>query len=421
MRTTIDYGIDLGTTNSSVAVLDGNDVRIIRNNENFEYTPSAVWIDRNGRLHAGRTAYEQLDRDPENAHAEFKLQMGTSQPRTFSRSGRQMKPEELSAEVLKQLRADVPRARNGESMESVVITVPAAFEAPQCEATKIAAQLAGLTQTPLLQEPVAAALAWGFQSKKDKVFWLVYDFGGGTFDAAVVSIRDGGIQVVNHGGDNHLGGKLIDWAIVDELLVPALTKERSLSDFRRGNPKWRAAFAKLKLEAEKAKIRVSNDESALIHSDFLCNDDRGEPIEFDYELHRVDVEALMAPLVLRSVNICRRVLSEKRLAPGNIEKVLLVGGPSQAPYLRQRLADGVEGLGIAVDFSVDPMTAVARGAAVFYGPHRVECGSVPLGAGVYGLDLDYKPAWLGPRARYRWAGSRLPRGLCPLGARWSSP
>jgi molecular chaperone DnaK len=395
MRTTIDFGLDLGTTNSGVAVLEGNEVQVIRNNENFEYTPSAVWIDRNGRLHIGRTAYEQLDRDPENAHAEFKLQMGTSEARAFSRSGRRMKPEELSAEILKQLRADV-LGRRQENIESVVITVPAAFEAPQTEATMAAARLAGLKQTPLLQEPVAAALAWGFQTKQDKVFWLVYDFGGGTFDAAVVSIRDGGIQVVNHGGDNHLGGKLIDWAIVDELLVPALTKDRPLTDFRRGNPKWRSAFAKLKLEAEKAKIRVSNDESAPIHIDFLCNDDRNEPVEFDFELRRVDVEALMAPLVLRSLNICRKVLLEKRLAPGNIEKLLLVGGPTQAPYLRQLLADGANGLGIALDFGVDPMTAVARGAAIFSGTQRVECGPQPVKIGEYGLELDYKPVGSDP-------------------------
>ena len=395
MRNTIDFGIDLGTTNSAVAVLEGNDVQVIRNNENFEYTPSAVWIDKNGRLYAGRQAYEHLDDDPENAHAEFKLQMGMGDPRIFSRSGRQMKPEELSAEILKMLRADVLKRRN-ENPQSVVITVPAAFELPSCEATKAAAQLAGLTQTPLLQEPVAAALAYGFQSKQDKVFWLVYDFGGGTFDAAVVSIRDGVIQVVNHLGDNHLGGKLIDWAIVTELLVPALTKNRPLTDFRRGNPKWRSAFAKLKIRAEQAKIRVSNDDTAPVQQEFLCNDDRGEPVEFDYELRRADVEKLMEPLVLRSINICRKVLSQKRLAPGNIEKILLVGGPTQAPYLRRRLADASEGLGIALDFSVDPMTAVARGAAIFSGTQRVEGMSQPVKAGEYALELDYKPVGSDP-------------------------
>lgn len=389
MRTTIDFGIDLGTTNSAIAVLEGNDVQVIRNNENFEYTPSAVWIDRNGRLYAGRQAYERLEDDPDNAHAEFKLQMGSSEARTFVRSGRQLKPEDLSAEILKSLRSDALRRRR-ENPEAAVITVPAAFELPQCEATKAAALSAGLKQAPLLQEPVAAALAYGFQSKQDKAFWLVYDFGGGTFDAAVVSVRDGVIQVVNHRGDNHLGGKLIDWAIVTDLLVPALTKDRPLSDFRRGNPKWRAAFAKLKFEAEKAKIRVSDNESVPIEIDALCKDDRGDTVKFHCELYRGDVEKLMEPLVLRSINLCRAVLSEKRLAPANIEKILLVGGPTQAPYLQQRLSDPREGLGIALDFSVDPMTAVARGAAIFSGTQRVDAAPQPVKAGEYALELDYK-------------------------------
>lgn len=412
MRTTIDFGIDLGTTNSTVAVLDGNEVQVIRNNENFEYTPSTVWIDKNGRLFVGRQAYERRESDSENAQAEFKLQMGSGETRRFGR-GREMKPEELSAEILKSLRSDVLRRRN-ENPQAAVITVPAAFELPQCEATKKAAQLAGLTQSPLLQEPVAAALAYGYQSKQDKVFWLVYDFGGGTFDAAVTSIRDGVIQVVNHGGDNHLGGKLIDWAIVDELLIPALAKNRKLTDFRRGNPKWAAAFAKLKYAAEQAKIRVSNDETAPILIELLCNDDRGEPIEFEYELKRTDVERMMEPFLLRCINICKKVLTEKRLAPGNIEKILLVGGPTQAPYLRHRLADAGEGLGIALDFSIDPMTAVARGAAIFAGTQRVEVGTRTVKAGEYGLELDYKPVGSDPEPM---VGGRVltSSGPIPLG------
>ena len=278
-RTTIDYGIDLGTTNSSVAVFDGTVAQVIRNNNNSECTPSAVWIDKNGRLFVGATAYDRLEQDPQNSFHEFKLQMGTDTTCKFLQSGKSMRPEELSAEILKSLKADVYRVKS-EDMRAAVITVPAAFELPQTQATNKAAQLAGLSQIVLLQEPVAAAMAYGFQSKSDKVFWLVYDFGGGTFDAAVVSIRDGVIQVVNHGGDNHLGGKLIDWEIVDQLLVPALLKERKLSDFRRGNPKWLKAFAKLKGKAEEAKIQISNNESAPVTIDFLCNDDKGEPISF---------------------------------------------------------------------------------------------------------------------------------------------
>jgi molecular chaperone DnaK len=317
--------------------------------------------------------------------------MGKDTEYVFARSGRRMKPEDLSAEVLKALKADVAQ-RTGEDIQAAVVTVPAAFELPQCEATKRAAQLAGFTLSPLLQEPVAAALAYGFQSESDKVFWLVYDFGGGTFDAAVIQVRDGVIQVVNHGGDNHLGGKLIDWEIVEQLLIPAVTKEYRLTDFRRGNPKWTAAIAKLKLHAEEAKIRVSRDESAEIVTDFLCQDDRGEPVRFEYELKKPDVERLAEPFIRRSINIGKKVLTGKRLGVADIEKVLLVGGPTLTPYLRRLLADRDEGLGIPLEFGVDPLTVVAQGAAIFAGTQRIEgIAPPPVAAGQYAIQLEYKP------------------------------
>lgn len=390
-RATIDFGIDLGTTNSSIAVLRGIEGEVFKNNEGVEYTPSVVWIDKNDRLFVGRRAKERLEDDRDNAFCEFKLQMGTPTEYVFARSGRRMKPEDLSAEVLKSLKGDV-KQRIGEDVQAAVITVPAAFELPQCEATKKAGQLAGLTLSPLLQEPVAAALAYGFQSESDRVFWLVYDFGGGTFDAAIIQVRDGVIQVVNHGGDNHLGGKLIDWEIVEQLLIPAATSQYRLTDFRRGNPKWIAAIAKLKLKAEEAKIQVSRYESAEIIIDFLCQDDRGEAVRFEYELKKSDVERLAEPFVLRSINICKKVLAEKRLGVGNIEKVLLVGGPTLMPYLKERLADRNEGLGIPLEFGVDPLTVVARGAAIFAGTQRPE-GIAPrvVAAGQYAIELEYKP------------------------------
>src|SRR5204863_3659948 len=138
--------------------------------------------------------------------------------------------------------------------------------------------LAGISFSPLVQEPVAAAMAYGFQSESDRVFWLVYDLGGGTFDAAVIKMREGMIQVVNHGGDNQLGGKLIDWAIVEQLLVPAVIRQRKLSDFRRGSSRWKPAFAKLKLAAEQAKIRVSREASVEISIDPLCVDEKGDRV-----------------------------------------------------------------------------------------------------------------------------------------------
>jgi molecular chaperone DnaK len=388
-RATIDYGIDLGTTNSEIALFNGTAPEIIKNNEGTECTPSAVWIDSKGRVKVGKQAKQRLDDDAENAFCEFKLQMGNHTEYTFARSGRKAKPEELSAEVLKSLRADVQRLR-GEELSAAVITVPAAFKLPQCDATNRSARLAGFQFSPLLQEPVAAAMAYGFDSKSDNVFWLVYDLGGGTFDAAVIQVRDGVIQVVNHGGDNHLGGKLLDWEIVEQLLIPAVKRKAPNVDLRRGNPKCLAAIAKLKLAAEEAKIRCSAEQTAEILLDLNVD---GRTIDFDYELNKRDVERLAEPLILRSVNVCRRVLAEQNLGTDHVERVVLVGGPTMMPYLRQRLADKKDGLGIPLEFSVDPLTVVARGAAVFARTQRLEhVGPIVAKRGEYVIQLEYKPA-----------------------------
>lgn len=387
-RLTIDFGIDLGTTNSSIAVLDGNETRIVENNEGQKYTPSVVWIDKKERLYVGRRARNQMESDSENAFGEFKLQMGSSRAYRFKNSGREMKPEELSAEIIKSLREDV-RQHLGEEIQAAVITVPAAFELPQCKATMQAARLAGLTDSPLLQEPVAAALAYGFQRDEKKTFWLVYDMGGGTFDAAIIHVHDGNIQVLNHGGDNHLGGKLVDWSIVDSLFAPALQKEYSLEQFDRGNPKWRMAFAKLKLHAEEAKIHLSRYDTTQVFIDPLCMDDNGEWISFDFELKRSDLESIVAPYIERSVHICQKVLSESQLSAGDVEKIILVGGPTQSPLYREILNDR---LGIAIEYGVDPLTVVSRGAAVFAGTQRPSSSQTRASEnGKYRIELDYNP------------------------------
>jgi len=390
-RATIDFGIDLGTTNSSIAVLEGTQVRVIKNDVNSEITPSVVRIDKRGELYVGLRAYEQLEFDNENAYGEFKLRMGDKQQvYHFAASGRQMSPEELSAEVLKELRADV-KQHMGEEVIAATITVPAIFAQPQCEATKRAAQLAGLSFTPLLQEPVAAGLAYGFQSKSDRVFWMVFDFGGGTFDAAIIQVREGTIQVVNHDGDNQLGGKLIDWAIVNQLLIPALQQEYALPDFRRGNPGWNAAFGKLKQEAEKAKIVLSRRTETEISIDPLCQDEQGKPVRFEYELHRSDIEPLIEPFVERALNKCRNALEQARLSTGDIEKLILVGGPTLTPIFREVLSDKLR---IPLEFSIDPLTVVACGAAIFAGAQQIPEDIVPpapVRAGQYKLELNYEP------------------------------
>ena len=389
-RLTIDFGIDLGTTNSSIAVLEKSGPRIIRNNDNQQFTPSTVWVDKNAALRVGMSAKERVFSDPENGAAEFKLMMGKDYTKRMARLDRSFRPEELSAEVLKSLKDDVKR-ETGEDLSAAVITVPAAFDQPESEATRRAAQLAGITLSPLLQEPVAAALAYGFQHEHKNVFWLVYDIGGGTFDAAVIHVRDGIIQVVNHGGDNDLGGKLIDWAVVDQLFLPELQKNFNLQDFRRGNKKWQSAFAKLKLQAEKAKIALSKDVSYEINGEFICVNDSGEPVQLDISVARSELERLLTPLVAKSVNICRKVLEEQHLGAADISKVILVGGPTVTPYIRQVLPDAKHGLGIPIDFSMDPLTVVAQGAALFAGAQKLARPATPSRLGEFSLNLEYKP------------------------------
>ncbi|MDH4240110.1 MAG: Hsp70 family protein [Phycisphaerae bacterium] len=391
-RQTVDFGIDLGTTNSEIAVLEGTTSRVIRTNENAEYTPSAVSFDKRSRLKVGQEAKNQKTSDDETEVSDirlrFKLSMGHPEPlKAFKVNGKQMTPEELSAEVLKKLRADVQR-REGEEIISAAISVPAVFEFPQCSATDRAAKLAGLLFSPLVQEPVAAALSYGFQTTSDRVFWMVYDFGGGTFDAAILQVRDEQIQVVNHGGDNHLGGGLIDAAIINQLLVPVITKEFRLSSDDR---LWETIRSKLEYFVEIAKIRLSVEDKTDIEVRplFLAKD--GASPKFEYELKRSDVERLAEPFIERSINLCRSVLEGARLSSSDIEKLILVGGPTLMPLFRDMLT---QKLGIALEFRVNPLTVVACGAAVFAGTQIIPEQSrqqVSLPAGYFKLELDYKP------------------------------
>ena len=179
-RSTIDFGIDLGTTNSAISVLDGVDPQVIKNTKDQDTTPSAIWVNKKEVIRVGPQAKDAIARESceGDVYTEFKRMMGTPHQYEFKSSGLRKKPEELSAEVLKELRSSV-QGKTGELVESAVITVPAAFELHQCDATRRAATLAGFKASPLLQEPVAAALAYGFQTDSEKAYWLVYDFGGG--------------------------------------------------------------------------------------------------------------------------------------------------------------------------------------------------------------------------------------------------
>jgi molecular chaperone DnaK len=391
-RTTIDFGIDLGTTNSAIAVMRGTVTDIVKNNMDNDITPSAVFIDKHKQIQVGQLAKNrQEDQNATNdVYIEFKRRMGTDHKYEFKTAGRTMKPEELSAEVLKSLRGDVQQ-RLGEDVQACVITVPAAFEMRQCDATKRAGELAGFSQCPLIMEPTAAALAYGFQLDVAKEYWLVYDFGGGTFDACLMKAEDGSISIVNNGGDNYLGGSDIDWAIVEQLIIPKLTADHNLPDLSRGNTKWRTALAVVKRAAEIAKIQLSRSETAYLE-DCRIKDADGEEIEIDFKLTRDAVIGVAEPIIMKSVEVCKRVLKEKNLSPSAIKKVILVGGPTLAPYFREILHSNLD---IQLDHSVDPLTVVAKGAAVFAGTQRLEGNAAPKASvGEFNIDIKYKP--MGP-------------------------
>jgi molecular chaperone DnaK len=360
-RNTIDYGIDLGTTNSSIAVAVGVATEVIKNSLDSELTPSAVYIHNNDTLWVGQSARAKMtDQRASDAVAlEFKRRMGTGFEYQL-RGGRKMRPEDLSAEVLKSLRGDVVR-RLGEDPAAAVITVPAAFELPQCDATKRAADLAGFTYSALLQEPVAAALAYGYQKMDRRGCWLVFDFGGGTFDAALVTSRDGTMHVVNHGGDNFLGGSDIDWAIVEQLLAPQIATEYKAKSFRRGEARYQHDLLRLKAAAESAKIELSRLESVHLEVS-LGQVENNRVITHETQLTRADVARVATPIIAQAIEIARRVLREKNVAPAAVEKLIFVGGPTMAPYFREAVQSL---LGISLDLTIDPLTVVARGAAIF--------------------------------------------------------
>ena len=409
-RSTIDFGIDLGTTNSAISVLKGIKPEVVKNNLDMDITTSAVYIGKQGKILVGMRAKDKLvdDRTAEDAYIEFKRRMGGDYVYNFKTAGITKTPEELSSEILKSLKGNVQQ-RMDEDVKAAVITIPAAFAQRQCMATKKAAELAGFTQCPLLQEPVAASLAYGFQADMvKKSFWLVFDFGGGTFDAAVMKAEDGDIQVVNHGGDNFLGGADIDWGIIEGLIVPHLKRSYNLPDFKRGNDDWRSAFAKIKRAVEIAKIDLSRMSETTLE-DCIFEDADGNEVDLDgFKLTQNQLADVAEPLIVRAVEKCNSVLAEKNLTASAIERTILVGGPTLAPYFRDILSDK---LGIELDHSVDPLTVVSQGAAVFAGTQRLDKATraivaAPAAARSYKLSLNYKP--IGPDDDPKVTGEVIP-------------
>ena len=377
-RNKIDYGIDLGTTNSAIARMENGESVIKQTKIGMDTLPSCVYFPRSKKgkiyprigLNAKKAVYSDAimalsknEPPKEFGYLEFKREMGSD--KKYSNENMQKDsytPEELSAEVLKELK----RLINDETVNSVVITVPAMFTANQKDATMKAARIAGFKQCELLQEPIAACMAYGLSNEKKDGKWLVFDFGGGTFDAALVKVEDGILTVFDTEGDNYLGGKNLDEAVVNKIIMPSLKEDYDLSSYETTDWKKKALRDALKGPAEEMRIALSfedsTDYSTLDRSLKLGQDDNGEEIELDITITKDQLIDAIGEQYQKAVNICKNLLDRNGLSGKDLSSLILVGGPTYSPIIRNMLKEEITS---NVDTSINPMTAVARGAALY--------------------------------------------------------
>ncbi|KAI3592068.1 DnaK-like protein (plasmid) [Cupriavidus sp. U2] len=357
-------GIDLGTTNSAICSFDGENVRLYKSPEQNDVTPSAIFIDRRGNKYLGKRAYDSAAKNPDNAAVKFKRMMGTSTPIKLDAVSVTMTPEACSAEILKLCFGYLPEEIRNSGETGTVITVPAAFNQMQKDATLAAAEMAGLGHVALMQEPVAAVMAVMRQRKGDGIF-LVYDLGGGTLDIAIAESISGRVSLLAHGGVAMCGGTDFDRSILDNVVKPWLLSNFDLPPDFSVAAKYKPLLRMCLWACEKAKIELSAKEDSVIslnESDLGVRDESGEEIYVDIPFIRSQLDDLIAEKVEEGIISARDTLEKAGLSAQDVGRIVFVGGPTQYKPLRDKVAFE---LGIAPSLDVNPMTAVAEGAAVF--------------------------------------------------------
>ncbi|MFH1532337.1 MAG: molecular chaperone DnaK [Pseudomonadota bacterium] len=388
-------GIDLGTTNSCVAVMEGSEAKVIENQEGTRTTPSVVGFDEKGGILVGQVAKRQAVANPENTvfsikrfvgrkHAEvteeismvpYKAVPAQNGDVAVDIRGKVYSPPEISAKVLQKLK-QAAEAYLGEEVTEAVITVPAYFNDSQRQATKDAGRIAGLTVKRIINEPTAAALAYGMDKKNNHVI-AVYDFGGGTFDISILEVGDNVVEVISTNGDTHLGGDNLDQRII-EYLIAEFKKDTGLDVAAD-----KMVLQRLKEAAEKAKIELSSTMETDVSLPFLTADAAG-PKHMNLKISRAKLEQLVGDLVERTFEPCRRALADAGKRPQDIDEVVLVGGSTRAPLVLQSVEDF---FGKPPHRGVNPDEVVALGAAIQGGVLAGEVGDILL--------LDVTPLSLG--------------------------
>ena len=343
-------GIDLGTTNSCVAVMEGGEPVVIANAEGARTTPSVVGFTKTGERLVGQVAKRQAITNPENTISSIKRKMGTAEK--VHAGGKDYTPEEISAMILSKLKADA-EAYLGEPVTEAVITVPAYFNGSQRQATKNAGTIAGLNVKRIINEPTAASLADGIDKEADQKI-MVYDLGGGTFDVSIIEMGDGVTEVLSTNGDTHLGGDDFDERIINWMA----------EDFQRENNidlrKDKMAAQRLKEAAEKAKIELSSSQQTDINLPYVTADASG-PKHLNLKLTRAKLESLVEDLVLKTRGPCETALKDSGLKASQIDEVILVGGQTRMPKVQEMVT---QIFGKEPRKDVNPDEAVALGAAI---------------------------------------------------------
>lgn len=369
-------GIDLGTTNSCMAVMEGGEAVVIPNAEGARTTPSVVGFSKKGEKLVGQVAKRQAISNPENTVYSIKRHMGDADYKV-TLQGTQYKPQEISAMILQKLKADA-EAYLGETIKQAVITVPAYFNDAQRQATKDAGAIAGLDVLRIINEPTSASLAYGLDKGDIEQTILVYDLGGGTFDVSILELGSGVFEVKSTSGDTHLGGDDFDQRIVNYLLA----------EFRKNEgidlSKDKAVLQRLTDAAEKAKIELSGVASTNINLPFLTVGTDGEPKHLDIDLTRAQFQKMTEDLLEKTLVSMRQALSDAKLTPNDLDKVILVGGSTRMPAVVELVENFT---GKKPYKNINPDEAVAIGAAIQAGVLGGEVKDVLL--------LDVTPLTLG--------------------------
>lgn len=357
-------GIDLGTTNSAISAYDGENLQVYKSPEQNLVTPSAIYVDRRGTRYYGAKAYNMVVNAPDNVAVKFKKLMGTSTPIQIPGANLSMTPEEASAEILKALFAYLPEEVRNDPDTGTVITVPAAFNQMQRDATMSAAELAAIGKVALMQEPVAAVMAAMRARRADGMF-LIYDLGGGTFDIALAQALNGRVNLLAHGGIAMCGGSDFDRVIVDNVVKPWLAENFNLPDDFTVDKQYRKLIRVANHAAEQAKIALSFKPEVVIslnETEIRMQDLDGNEIYIAVPILRRDYDPLIRDRIMETIEATRDVLKETGVTHDSIDRIVFVGGPTNyEPTCKLVCFE----LGIAGDTKVDPMTAVAEGAALF--------------------------------------------------------